>query len=57
MCATADRIRSAAETARGKGRQDAAATVMGTIDEETSARDRHHEAERKARSRRGGGKP
>lgn len=55
--ATADRMRGAAETARGRGRQDAAAAVAEARDDETSAGDRYHEAEREARTRRDGATP
>ena len=49
--ATADRMQRVAAAARGKVRQDAAASVTAASDEETSARDRYHEAERKAESK------
>ena len=54
---TADRMQRAAAIARGKGRQDAAATLAEASDEETSARDSYHEAEREARARHDGSNP
>ena len=45
---TADRMESVAAAARGKGRQDAAASLTEASDAETSARDRYREAERGA---------
>ena len=49
--ATGDRMHGVATAARGKGRQDAAAAVAETGDQETSARERYQEAERKVGSR------
>jgi hypothetical protein len=55
--ATADRMQRAAATARGKGRQDAAATLAEASDDETSARESYQEAEREARARHHASKP
>lgn len=54
---TADRMQRAATAAKGKGRQDAAATLAEASDEETSARDGYHEAEREARTRHDDARP
>ena len=55
--ATANRMHGVAETAKSKGRQDAAAAVAEAGDKETSARDRYQVAEREALTRQGGAKP
>lgn len=47
---TADRMLSVAETARSRGREDAAAAVTDAGDKESFARDRYQEAERVART-------